>query len=74
MRVTYDPKVDALYIRFSYGSARIVHPTGDETMAIDFDAEDRIAGIEILDASLRFADLDILKEVTFEELGVKQPS
>ena len=75
MRVTYDPSVDALYISFrDGGSARIVHPTGDETMAVDFDAEDRIVGIEILDASLRFADFGTLKEVTFEEFGVKQPT
>ena len=74
MKVTYDKSVDALYIRFSYGSARIVHPTGDETIAIDFDAEDRIVGIEILDASLRFGDLDVIRQMTFEDITARQPA
>ena len=74
MRVTYDPRVDALYIHFQDGTMTSKHPTGDETIAVDLDAEGRITGIEVLDASLRFGDLDILKEVNFEELGVKQPS
>lgn len=74
MRVTYDPTVDALYIHFRDGTMTSEHPTGDETIAVDLDADGRITGIEVLDASLRFGDLDILKEVNFEELGVKQPS
>ena len=74
MRVTYDSRVDALYIHFRDGTMTSKHPTGDETIAVDLDAEGRITGIEVLDASLRFGDLDILRQVTFEELGVKQPS
>ncbi len=74
MKIRYDPSVDALYIHFRDGTMTSKHPTGDETIAVDLDAEDRITGIEVLDASLRFGDLDVLKQVTFEELGVKQPS
>ncbi len=74
MRITYDPRVDALYIHFRDGTMTSKHPTGDETIAVDLDAEDRITGIEVLDASLRFGDLDILKELTFEEYGVRQPT
>lgn len=74
MKVRYDPSVDALYIKFGDGTMTSKHPTGDETIAVDLDAEGRITGIEVLDASLRFGDLETVKELTFEELGVKQPS
>lgn len=73
MRITYDPNVDALNIHFRDGTMTSVHPTGDETISVDLDADGRITAIEVLDASWRFGDLDVLKHVTFKEYDVRQP-
>ena len=74
MKITYDSEVDALNIHFRDGTMTSKHPTGDETISVDLDAEGRITAIEVLDASRHFEDMDVLKRLTFEELGVKQPS
>ena len=74
MKITYDSEADALNIHFRGGTMTSKHPTGDETISVDLDAEGRITAIEVLDASWRFGDLDVLKHVTFEELCAKQPS
>ena len=49
MRITYDRGVDALYIRFRETTVTTEHLT--EGIAVDYDADGRLAGIEILDAS-----------------------
>ena len=73
MRVTYDPSVDALYIRFQSGTASTVY---DESkgVALDYDAEGRLMGVEVLDASRHFGDLETVRQMTFEEFDVKRPS
>ena len=50
MRITYDHEVDALYIRFKETTVTTKHLA--EGIAADYDAEGRLAGIEILDAML----------------------
>jgi uncharacterized protein YuzE len=69
MRITYDSKVDALYIRFIETTVTTKHVA--EGIAIDYDAEDRIAGIEILDAVKRFGSKDVFKKVTLEDLALQ---
>lgn len=66
MRITYDSKVDALYIRFIETTVTTKHVA--EGIAVDYDAEDRIAGIEILGAVKRFGSKDVFKKVTLEDL------
>jgi YD repeat-containing protein len=51
MKIDYDPEVDALYIRFAEGPAEVTTQRLTEEVAIDYDADGRIVGIEILDAS-----------------------
>ena len=69
MRITYDPKVDALYIRFEETSVTTKHLS--EGIAADYASDGRLAGIEILDAVKRFGgDKDTLKKVTLEEIGL----
>lgn len=69
MRITYDPTVDALYIRFEEGTVTTKHLA--EGIAVDYDARGRLAGIEILDAIRRFGgDASTLKRVTLEEIGL----
>ena len=68
MRITYDPKVDALYIRFKETTVTTKHLA--EGIAADYDSQGQIAGIEILDALKRFGDKATLKKVTLEEIGL----
>lgn len=53
MRITYDPSVDAMYI---YLTEKLKEPAArevDEDIVLDFDADERLVGIEVLDASKR---------------------
>ena len=68
MRITYDPDVDALYIRFEEGTVTTKHLA--EGIAADFDAKGKLAGIEILDALKHFGDSSTLKKITLEEIGL----
>ena len=53
MRITYDPEVDALSIRFRETTVTTRHLA--EGLAADYDAEGHLAGIEILDVADRLA-------------------
>lgn len=68
MRVTYDAEVDALYIRFLEATVTTKHLT--EGIAADYDAEERLAGIEILDALERFGRKDVLRRVILEDVAL----
>ena len=68
MRITYDSKIDALYIRFVETTVTTQHIA--EGVAFDYDAEGRIAGIEILDAAKRFGSKDVFRKVTLEDLAL----
>jgi len=70
MTITYDREVDALYIRFKETTATIEHLA--EGIAVDYDAEGRLAGIEILDAARRLDDPAAFKHVTLEDLAIAQ--
>ncbi len=68
MKITYDPEVDVLYIQFLDTTVTTKHV--DEGIAVDYDAEGRIAGIEILDALKRLQDPSILRRVVLEDVGL----
>ena len=68
MRITYDPHVDALYIRFKETTVTTKHLA--EGIAADYDAHGGLAGIEVLDTMKRFGDTGILRKVTLEEIGL----
>ncbi|CAH1659407.1 conserved hypothetical protein [Hyphomicrobiales bacterium] len=54
MRTTYDPEVDALYVRFA--ESRIVESEEVRPgIVFDLDETGRIVGVEILDASEHLA-------------------
>ncbi len=69
MRITYDAEADALYIRFIEATVTTKHVA--EGIAVDYDADDRIAGIEILDAVKRFGSKDVFRKVTLEDLALQ---
>jgi len=71
MRITYDSEVDAFYIRFLETTVTTQHIT--EGVAVDYDAEGRIAGIEILDALKRVGSKDVFKKVILEDLALQRP-
>ncbi|MCM8824387.1 MAG: DUF2283 domain-containing protein [Candidatus Omnitrophica bacterium] len=68
MRITYDPEVDALYIMFK--ETKVTTKQIGEGIAADYDAEGRLAGIEILDAVTRLGDKSIFKRITLEEIAM----
>jgi uncharacterized protein YuzE len=51
MRITYDPKVDALYIRFVDERVEVTTHRLAEDVAVNYAPDGRIVGIEVLDAS-----------------------
>ncbi len=47
--------------------------TGAEGVAIDYAADGRIAGIEILDARQRFGDPEVFRRVILEDIALAPP-
>lgn len=64
MRISYDPEVDALSIAFRETTVTSKHLA--DGIAADYDADGRLAGIEILDAVKRFGDRDTLRKIILE--------
>jgi uncharacterized protein YuzE len=69
MKITHDPEVDALYVRFKDGPVTTEHVA--EGIAIDYDADGKLAGIEILDATHRLGDPTALGEVVLEKAAAR---
>ncbi|MEN6423889.1 MAG: DUF2283 domain-containing protein [Phycisphaerales bacterium] len=67
MKISYDPEVDALSIVFRETSVTTRHLA--EGIAADYDSEDRLVGLEILDAVRRFGGQDTLRQVVLEGIG-----
>ena len=68
MRITYDSEVDVLYIRFIETTVTTKHLA--EGIAADYDAEGRLAGIEILDAVKRFGTPEVFRQVVLEDIAL----
>lgn len=71
MKIRYDAEVDALSIVFL--ETTVTTQQVAEGIAVEYDAEGHIAGIEILDASTRFGDADPLRSVTLEGVALSTP-
>ncbi len=71
MRITYDSEVDALYIHFIETTVTTEHVA--EGVSVDYAADGRIAGIEILDAQKRLADPDVFRRVVLEDVALVKP-
>ena len=67
MKITYDPKVDALSIVFR--ETTVTTRQLAEGIAAEYDSEDRLVGLEILDAVRRFGGRDTLRQVVLEGIG-----
>jgi len=66
MRITYDAHVDALYIRFL--ETIVTTKNISDGVAFDYDAEGKLAGIEILEAGVRIGDRETLRTARVKEL------
>jgi uncharacterized protein YuzE len=65
MQITYNDKTDLLYIRLDDRKQDVVNRRASEDVVLDIGEEDRIIGIEIMDAS-RHISLDRLLPVKYE--------
>jgi len=54
MKIIYDPKVDAAYIRLKNGKFEVITQRLTEDIAINYAPDGSVVGIEILDASKYF--------------------
>jgi uncharacterized protein YuzE len=70
MRITYDAEADAMSIIFRETTVTTKHVA--EGIALDYDSEGRIAGIEVLDAVKRFGAEDTLKRITLEGIALSK--
>lgn len=71
MKISYDSQADALSITFR--ETTVTTKSLGEGIAAEYDAEGRLAGLEILDAVRRFGGQDTLRQVTFEGIGPTVP-
>ncbi|MBN1592409.1 MAG: DUF2283 domain-containing protein [Candidatus Coatesbacteria bacterium] len=72
MKISYDPKVDALYLQFVDGKHEVTTLRLSEDVAIDCDPKGGVVGMEILSAHehLKFAGHQPLMQ--FENLAVEE--
>ena len=71
MRISYDAEVDALYIRFLETTVTTQHVA--EGIAIDYSADGRLAGIEVLDALKQLGDPEAFRRVVLEDIAIARP-
>lgn len=71
MKIIYDPEGDALHILFQ--ETTVMTEKLADGIAADYDAEGRLAGIEILDAAQRLSGQDSLRQITLAGFGQAVP-
>ncbi len=71
MEISYDPKADAVYIKLIPGKHQVISHSVNEDIALNFDARERLVGIEVLAASER---LDMASLLPQAEILGKQES
>lgn len=58
MKLHYDPEVDALYLRL--GESKIVESEEVRPgIVLDYDEQNRVVGLEVLNLRKRFPDADV---------------
>jgi uncharacterized protein YuzE len=72
MRISYDAEVDALSIVFR--ETTVTTRELADGVAGEFDADDRLAGIELLDATARFGDSSTVRQIVLEGIGPGAPA
>lgn len=72
MTISYDSEVHALYIGCIETTVNTMHVA--EGIAVDYAADGRIAGIEILDAGEHLRDPEIFRRVVLEDVALSRPA
>lgn len=67
MIITYNDKTDLLYIRLDDRKHEVINKRVSEDVVVDVGEEDKIVGIEILDAS-KHVDLERLFPINYKVL------
>ncbi len=68
MRIRYDAEVGVLF-----RDATVTTKELADGIVGEYDAQDRLVGLEILDAGTRFGDPSTLREVILEGVGLVTP-
>ena len=71
MRIRYDPDGDALSIAFR--ETTVTTKEIADGIAAEYDTQDCLVGLEILDAATRFGGHGTFREVTPEGVGLAAP-
>jgi uncharacterized protein YuzE len=71
MKLTVDPEADALYLRLNDAAIADSEQVASGVI-LDYDAQDNVVGVEMLNLSKRARKED-LKRLLFETLGVSAP-
>ncbi|MEJ7761548.1 MAG: DUF2283 domain-containing protein [Thermomicrobiales bacterium] len=71
MHIRYDPDVDALSVVFQ--DTTVTTRELAEGIAGEYDAHDRLVGLEILDAGTRLGDASTVRQVTLEGIRLEAP-
>jgi uncharacterized protein YuzE len=66
MTIHYDSKTDLLYLRMSSEEQQVINKRVTEDIVLDIGADDKIVGIEIMDAS-KHIDLNKLMPVEYSK-------
>lgn len=72
MLIRYDPDVDALGVIFR--ETAVTAGEFAEGIVAEYDAQDQLVGLEILDAGPRLDGPSIIREVTLEGIALATPS
>ena len=68
MTIQYDSKTDLIYLRITTGQQEIVNKRITENIVLDMGNDDKIVGIEIMDAS-KHVDLDKLMPIEYQKIS-----
>ena len=68
MKISYDPKVDAAYIRFLEGPVQVITHHLSEDIAINYGPKGEVVGIEILSAKEYLKFSNQIPEIELENL------
>ena len=67
MNINYNDKTDLLYIRFDNRKQDVINKRITENIVLDLGEDEKIVGIEILDAS-KYVNLGSLLPVSYETM------
>lgn len=70
MKILYDSEIDALSIRFIDGTVTTKHLA--EGIALDYDENGHLAGIEILDAMKKVGTKQMFNKIELESVAFNQ--